>query len=544
MGLMDTKLYDKRIQDLIEVVLDQKRNMDDGVFESLEQLLKLAVADGDYALQGFVHFHMADAFYSYEVDYGKFRENLARAVYFFQIGGENELLARTFNYVAVDALNNGSYDVAYLYLMNAIQTCENVDNNYLLSIINNNIGQVFARMHSNEKAVEYVRLSNELQSTSNYDDYYYYQNMINGYFSEGVLCALMGDLNGAREANDKISKLEEAADNATISSVFIPISLLRLMIAILEGDKEQSIICSRNLIDKLDGAHRIFDFITDIEDLSYFLIEYDYLDIAREVLDIIKDTVMTSGVVQHKKIISALEIAYYEKIGDKEQVTAHLHEQYILSEQQQQEQNRIYQYSIDLINIMEEQRKEQEKMRQENERLQSQVQTDPLTGIPNRLMLDQSIPKLFEEAQNSGGNFAVSLMDIDKFKEYNDTYGHLAGDICLQKVAKAIETVSNKPGVHCARYGGDEFIMLYENKSNKEIMAIAEELRDTVYALDILHESMESGRVSISQGICNGAPTPENIQEEYLNEADNALYAVKKYLDIPGRNEFIRLVNL
>jgi diguanylate cyclase (GGDEF)-like protein len=136
-------------------------------------------------------------------------------------------------------------------------------------------------------------------------------------------------------------------------------------------------------------------------------------------------------------------------------------------------------------------------------------------------------------------------MDIDKFKEYNDTYGHLAGDICLQKVAKTIEKVSDKPGVYCARYGGDEFIMIYEDKSDEEIMSIAEELNKEIEGLDITHNAMgEGGRISLSQGICNSVPKEWDIQEEYLNEADNALYAIKKRLDLPGRSESVRLVHL
>ena len=184
-------------------------------------------------------------------------------------------------------------------------------------------------------------------------------------------------------------------------------------------------------------------------------------------------------------------------------------------------------------------------MRLENEHLHSQVQTDPLTGIPNRLMLDSSLPRLFEEAREAGESFGVCMMDINKFKEYNDTYGHLAGDICLQKVARTIQKVSDKPGVSCARYGGDEFIMLYVNKSDGEIREIAEELNRAIRRLGIAHSAMAGeGLVSLSQGICNGVPQDYHKQEDYINESDTALYAVKKNHDAPGRSESIRLLHL
>ena len=542
---MDINNFEPEIVALIEEIYSQKRDMSKEVLNTIPRLLEIAEEQGDKRLQGFAHFHLADSLYAFEVDYDGLRRHLAKAIFYLNQVGEKELLARAYNYVAIDALNNGSNDVCYLYLMNALQTCEDIDNDYLKCIINNNIGQVFARMHSFEKAVKYVRKSNELQALCNKDDFYYNQNMINGYFSEGILHALMGDIEGAKEADAKIAALEKETDLSLMKSVFIPILLLRLMIAVMEGDNEDADSKSRELIKKLKESHRIYDFITDIEDLCRFLIENGYLDTAKEIVDIIKTTVESTNVVLMKKIISSIEIAYYEKNGDAAKLNEHLLEQYRLSEQQQMEQNRIYQYSIDLIDIMEEQRREQEKVRLENEHLHSQVQTDPLTGIPNRLMLDELIPTLFEQAQNDETLFGVALMDIDKFKEYNDTYGHLAGDICLQKVAKAIERVSGKPGVYCARYGGDEFIMLYSCKSDEEIMSIADELNKEIFALDIEHSAMgEGGRISISQGICNSTPQKENVQEDFMNEADNALYAIKKRLGLRITGDSVRLVHL
>ena len=542
---MDLAKYDASTAELIEKVFEQKRNISEDVLETLSRLEEAAYEIEDFALQGFVHFHIADALYTFEKGYAGFRENLAKAISFFELAGENELLARAYNYVAVDALNNGSFDVAYLYLMNAMHTCEKIENTYLLSIINNNIGQVYARMRSYEKAIDYVRIGNKLQALCSKDDFYYYQNMINGYFSEGMLCALAGDVEGAKEANLKIAQLEEETDVANTPSVFLPISMLRVIITILEGDEEEYEVRSKEIIEKLQDAYRVYDFITDVEDFCHLLIDYGKLDAAEEVIKVIKNTVEASPVIQMKKIISSLEIAYFEKMGDVEKVNHHLREQYHLAEQQQDEQNRIYQYSIDLLNIMNEQRKEQERIRLENERLQTQVQKDPLTGLANRLKLDDAIPSMLEDARKNGMPFAVSMMDIDKFKDYNDSYGHLAGDLCLQKVANAIQEVSDKHELFCARFGGDEFVMLYENKSDEEIMSIAQELAKRVLEEEISFGSMgERGRVSISQGICNSIPLDGQDQNDFLNEADNALYAVKKNIALPGERESVRLVHL
>ncbi len=542
---MDIQIYDPSTVELIEKIYEQKRNLSEEVLETLSQLEEVAYGQEDFALRGFVHFHIADALYSFEKGYESFRENLAKAVSYFELSGEYELLARAYNYVAVDALNNGSFDVAYLYLMNAMHTCEKIENKYLLSIINNNIGQVYARMHSYEKAIHFVRIGTKLQSLSPKDDFYYYQNMINGYFSEGMLCSLMEDAAGAKEADAAIARLEEEAGISNIPSIFMPISMLRLIISMMEGNEEEFEVRSEDIIEKLQDARRVYDFITDIEDFCHILIEHDKLDTAEQVLKIVKNTVEASPVIQMKRIVSSLEIAYFEKMGDIESVNLHLREQYHLAEEQQAEQNRIYQYSIDLINIMNEQRREQQRIRLENEMLQSQVQKDPLTGLANRLKLDQAIPSMLEDAKNKGTFFAVSMMDVDKFKEYNDSYGHLAGDLCLQRVANVIQEVSDRHGLLCARFGGDEFVMLYEGKSDEEIMGIAHELSRTILEQNIAFEGMgENGRVSISQGICNSLPLEGKDHNDFLNEADNALYAVKKNIALPGKKESVRLVHL
>ena len=542
---MDISKYDSSTVELIEKVYEQKLNISEDVLDTLSELEKAAYEIEDFALQGFVHFHMADALYTFEKGYASFRENLAKAISFFELARENELLARAYNYVAVDALNNGSFDVAYLYLMNAMHTCEKIDNNYLLSIIYNNIGQVYARMHSYEKAIDYVREGTRLQSLSPKDDFYYYQNMINGYFSEGMLSALMGDVAGVKKADAEIAKLEKEADVSSTPSVFVPISMLRVLVCVLEGNEEEYEARSKDIIEKLQDSYRLYDFITDLEDFCHILIDYGKLDDAKEIIEVIKGTVEASPVILMKKIISSLEIALFEKMGDVEKVNLHLREQYHLAEQQQDEQNRIYQYSIDLINIMNAQRREQERIRLENKMLQSQVEKDPLTGLANRLKLDQDISLSFENAKENKTLFAVSIMDIDMFKDYNDTYGHLAGDICLQTVANVIQDVSDKYHLFCARYGGDEFVMLYENKSDEEIISIAHELSRRVLEQDIeLKAKGENVRVSISQGICNSIPVEGQSQNDFLNEADNALYAVKKSMDKLGERESVRLAHL
>ena len=542
---MDTKMYDPSTRALIDKMLDQKRNMDKDVLQTMKRLMRVARASGDNRLIGFAHFHMADALYAFEIDYTLFRKHLAKAINHLQLAEDTALLARAYNYVGVDALNNSCFDVAYFYFMNSLQTCEKLDNDYLKSLGANNIGQVFARMRSNAKALKYVRDANRLQQRGAKDDIYYYQNMINGYFSEGVLCIALDDLEGAKRIDRKIAQLEKKVDNPEITSVQIPVVFLRLQIALLDGDKERVKELSPEAIRVCSEAHRIYDFITDIEDLCGFLLERGHIKLAREILDAIRPTIEKSGVLQMSRILTSLEITYSEKIGDKDALIYHLHEQHKLAEEQIKEQNRIYQYSIDLINIMDDLRKEREQMREENASLQEQAQTDVLTGIPNRLALDGNIDAALRRAKDGGYPFGIAMLDVDHFKEYNDTYGHQAGDDCLQKVAKELQTLSSQYGVFCARYGGDEFVILFENMDDAKVLQFAQNLEKGIRALNIRHSGAgKQGRISVSQGICNCVPGKKNLATEYLAEADTALYAIKKNLDHRHAGESARLVHL
>ena len=126
------------------------------------------------------------------------------------------------------------------------------------------------------------------------------------------------------------------------------------------------------------------------------------------------------------------------------------------------------------------------------------------------------------------------LFDIDNFKGYNDTYGHQAGDRCLQAVAKAIgDTTSNTSGLS-ARYGGEEFAVVLPNTSEDAALKVAEAIRLTVRALGIPNTASSRGYITISAGVA--ARNRSTLDEAALvGEADTALYEAKRL----GRNRSI-----
>jgi diguanylate cyclase (GGDEF)-like protein len=125
------------------------------------------------------------------------------------------------------------------------------------------------------------------------------------------------------------------------------------------------------------------------------------------------------------------------------------------------------------------------------------------------------------------------MVDVDRFKEYNDHYGHGAGDTCLKKVASTLAASVTRAGDLVARYGGEEFILLIPETNTNGARQLAEELCSRIEEQKIPHEySSASSWVTISVGYASAIPTPECYASSLLNAADQMLYIAKN----SGRN--------
>jgi diguanylate cyclase (GGDEF)-like protein/PAS domain S-box-containing protein len=161
-----------------------------------------------------------------------------------------------------------------------------------------------------------------------------------------------------------------------------------------------------------------------------------------------------------------------------------------------------------------------------NQELQRLANLDGLTQVANRRRFDRFL--LQECGRVGGGPLSLILCDIDCFKAYNDTYGHQAGDVCLQKVAGAIRDAVNVPRGLVARYGGEELVVVLPNTELSRAVEVAEEIRRAVRMLGIVHAKSSAGdRITLSLGVATTSMrdcTPEML----IAEADLALYEAKK----------------
>jgi diguanylate cyclase len=166
-----------------------------------------------------------------------------------------------------------------------------------------------------------------------------------------------------------------------------------------------------------------------------------------------------------------------------------------------------------------------------NLRLQALTMQDGLTGIYNRRYFDEKMETEWQRALRSKESLALLLIDIDFFKDFNDRFGHLAGDECLKRVAHVIDNNITRPSDAAARYGGEEFVVVLPDTSAEGAVHVAENIRRSMQEVRI---KVEGGlaQVSVSIGVAAMVPIESLSPQDLLGAADQALYQAKS----SGRN--------
>lgn len=170
---------------------------------------------------------------------------------------------------------------------------------------------------------------------------------------------------------------------------------------------------------------------------------------------------------------------------------------------------------------------EQENLRlkQENRKLQQLVLLDPLTRIANRGYFEQSLQQEYKNALRCSHPLGLLMIDLDRFKQYNDTYGHLAGDRLLIKVALALKETLHRPKDMLFRYGGEEFVCLLPNTNSFGVKLVAQKF---------IARARLCG-ITISIGAVSAQVSPVNHPQELVETADRAMYEAK----LQGRDRLI-----
>jgi diguanylate cyclase (GGDEF)-like protein/PAS domain S-box-containing protein len=189
-------------------------------------------------------------------------------------------------------------------------------------------------------------------------------------------------------------------------------------------------------------------------------------------------------------------------------------------------------YVLSIVRDVSERKRAEQKLIEAYSAVEALAITDALTGLPNRRRFDQDLATEWLRGAREQEPLSLLMMDIDKFKVYNDTFGHIRGDGCLKQVAEACQDVICRPGDLVARYGGEEFVVILPNTPAEGALVVANELLESVRHRRLPHPGSAFQIVTVSIGCVTGIPTYGKHSADLLDLADQALYAAKS----SGRN--------
>lgn len=518
---MNIQNYDNEIQTLNREVMTARTNMSDDMVDACNKLLQKAHEIDDINLLGYAYYYLADAYYKVSTEYRKFNENLLKAIEYLQMCGDKEHIVRCYNLLGIDALNHGNIELALDFFMTGIRDCSELEKNSAVGFIECNIGLIYYAVGEIKTALSYIQ-SGYKHIRRNKEDSLYYLNVLLCYCNEAECYLLLDKPASVKNCLLAIKRLE--ADPRVKSEYFQDILVLdvRMRGNYVLGNMEEYQKYSEILLKTIQTDNFSVDNIDDIYGACRFLMKIGRVDEVAEIVKNVEKSINEINISYLRKQYAKIKCELYTLMNDDEEKHKAYEEFYTYSMAQEKEGIVNYKFFTDI-------RAKLSDMERENIALLKKAETDSLTGLGNRYGLNEYADKAFDEAYINQKSLAVEILDVDNFKQYNDTFGHQAGDICLKTIAGIItEKTKGNNKIHAFRYGGDEFVIVYEDMTDEEVMGYASEIRKGIKEHNLEAPSQVSSKlVTISQGICNSVPVSTNKLWDYMYAADNALYEVK-----------------
>lgn len=164
------------------------------------------------------------------------------------------------------------------------------------------------------------------------------------------------------------------------------------------------------------------------------------------------------------------------------------------------------------------------------EQILEMARSDPLTGVANRRHFNERLDEEWRRCARLNKSLSLAILDVDDFKGINDRFGHAAGDTCLQTIADTLNNFAHRPGDLCARFGGDEFVLLLSGTGLNSALRMLESLPTTIRDVSLARAFPDSEpRTSVSVGLASMRADPAVDPAELVKAADRLLYAAKAH---------------
>lgn len=515
---------------LVQEVLKSRWTDTARILELCPEIIKEARQNGEAWLLGFAYYHSGSAHYMRNEIEATFRD-LAKAIGYLEESGQWELIARAYNVMAISSAGKGNAAVAADYYLTGLEYCQKYEIRKVESSIYLNLGYLYLDNQIYDEAQNYFE-----KARADYDQTPEEKRgiaILTMIYTNLALCDMRS---GKMEKTaEYIRKLDQECQPHFEDVDYVYVECMKAAYYHKTGDWNKRDQCIEDIRGRIGRKMALMDIFDDLYHFCQLLVEIDRMDILREIYDKLEPVVESTKVAYLEKKILSLKMKYYNKSG---QEAAYLKTAVQFCEKTEiadRESKSMIANMLYVRSALEHANEKRINLEQINQELMKKAETDPLTGLMNRYRFTDYLEKIVESCFEKKIPLAFEILDIDYFKQYNDHYGHQAGDECIKKVASLIKKMQNDQ-VFCARYGGDEFIIIYSGLSAQQVYDKAKRFKEAVMELGITHgESQAADIVTVSQGICFDVPKYGNKSWDFLHAADMLLYCIKK----KKRNEIL-----
>ena len=487
--------------------------------------LKLLEEDNTLYAKAFAHTYLADAFHSMGI-LDKAMEEYHTAAELIEKGNYERLSLTLYNLGGVIYLTLDDEQGALDCFFKEIEIAERMDDYMMCSAALANVSYVYRCAGAYEKAEKTLNRAYNMAKAAN-------ENDTNVEFSEEFYSMLRSGL--ALEEGKTEVALTYLDSLEKLKDVSLDITLLYAACNAKKGNRVEAVLGIKCCLDAVENIRNRFERLSHYFDILKILLDLEayeeteyFIKKAEELLEKLDNAGKWVRLMEY-------EIRIYTALKDEEK----LERSYQL----------FFEYDIQFKKItmnssvkrlkkrieLQDEADKRVSMEAWREVLFKRSEYDELTGVLNRRGIRKYMRQVFFEAVAKKDRIAVLIIDVDFFKEFNDTYGHVAGDDCLRQVAQALNAVVDSDGL-IGRYGGDEFLVTLTRTQTTSVMEIAMEIRRTVEELSIANEkSTVSDVVTVTVGGINGIPADSEDFSCFVEDADQVLYELKK----SSRNGFL-----
>lgn len=441
-----------------------------------------------------------------------------KAVAMFNESTDYEMVVRTNNLLGIAYSAMEEYSLA----LNAYNTALEVVKKHRITkyknVIANNMVEAYSLLGDIERAIRYAeRTVKDIKRTK--DNSYSLLAVLEINLSE--FYETNGQYDKALEALKEVKEYLKYDDRPIDNASYLSRSA---SVYYSKGNVKKGNEFADKMVELLNKGVDSYELHRDYEKIALKQIElgeYDRADVIGEFLwKYAEKTKMSLDQI----VASRVQVAYFDKIGVDEQSLKHyrvLNECYMAREKELKSSQLVVEKKTEALN------KEMQGFIRELNKREKLLEREPLTKLLNRNALSKVMNEFVDEAKEKGKKVGAVFIDVDFFKQFNDTYGHAKGDECLKKVA-AICSAEENSNVKFARYGGDEFFGIVYGYSDEKLAEMAKRIAKTVAYHKIAHKmNPKGGKVTLSIGVLNMDVSHGGSLIDIVNYSDKALYHAK-----------------